>query len=140
MVYIFNIRDANRRYDKNLAIVRSMKSKSDFIVQEPLLAPSTSLFHNYLRLRDAGCWNKDSFNASYVPQFLRELKQNRAALDKLNEIWRDSKTMDIALCCFCQDETMCHRSIIAGLLQGVGTDVSCGSDYSKYYEIFKNLL
>lgn len=139
MVYILNIREAGRRFDQNLAIVRSMRSNSDFIVQEPLLAPSQNLFYRYLKLRDAKNWNAVSFREIYVPQFLRELKANRDALDRLNEIYRSAKTQDIALYCFCTDESLCHRSIIAGLLQGVGSTVSAGADYSEYYEMFKSL-
>lgn len=140
MVYIVNIREADIKYDKNIAIVRSLKSKSKLLVQEPLLAPSSDLFNRYLLLRYGGKWNKDTFDSIYVPQFLRELKANRPALDKLNEIYKSSKSIDIALCCFCTDEALCHRSIIAGLLQGVGCDVvTHNGDYSKYYKMYKTL-
>lgn len=45
----------------------------------------------------------------------------------------------MGLACFCGDETLCHRSIVAGLLQGAGADVrlASGADYSRYFEAFR---
>lgn len=45
----------------------------------------------------------------------------------------------VGLACFCGDETLCHRSIVAGLLQGAGADVrlASGADYSRYFEAFR---
>lgn len=140
MIKIARMSEIRRgQYDLNFAIVRSMKNPSDWLVQEDLLSPSKNLFYKYLDLKKAGNWNKKSFDEIYVPQFLRELKANKSATDKLNEIYSLSKTKSIALCCFCDDEELCHRSIIAGLLQGAGADVVASKDYRHYYEMYRAL-
>lgn len=140
MISIKRISEVRRgEYDDVFAIVRSMKSQSDFIKQEALLAPSANLFYKYLDLKKAGEWNQNSFNNIYVPIFLRELKGNKHAIDKLNEIYRLGRDKNIALCCFCTDQDLCHRSIVAGLLQGAGSRVNIQGDYTKYFEMFQNL-
>lgn len=139
MIHIARINEIRRgEYDEAYAIVRSMKSQSDWIIQEPLLAPSTDLFRKYLTIKNNKQWNQNTFETVYVPQFITELKQNPNAIAKLNEIYAKSKNgKNIALCCFCTDEKLCHRSIIGGLLQGVGADVRINGDYTHYYDIFK---
>lgn len=141
MVKIARINEIHRNeFDETYAIVRSMKSKSDWIMQEPLLSPSQSLFARYRQMVNDGTWSKEAFDTIYVPQFIKELKQNADAVEKLNEIYRKSRdNKNIALCCFCTDESICHRSIIGGLLQGVGANVIINADYSRYFEIYKQL-
>jgi len=59
----------------------------------------------------------------------------------LNQLYlADKAGKKINLVCFCPTEDMCHRIIIAGLLQGSGCDVQLKSniDYQKYYELYKN--
>lgn len=142
IIAVKRISDVGRgEYDESYAIVRSMKSQSDWLIQEPLLSPSKDLFFKYLSLKKAGKWDQQAFDSIYVPQFIRELKSNPAALKKLNELFGKSKEgRNIALCCFCPTEELCHRAIIAGLFQGVGADVEVGADYSRYYNYYRNLL
>lgn len=141
MVAVKRINEIKKgEYDEAYAIVRSMKSKSDWLIQEPLLSPTYGLFHEYLNLKNANNWNAQTFAEIYVPRFLKEFKSNPAARSKLNEICiKSQKGKSIALCCFCPSEELCHRSIIAGLLQGVGVNVEIGVDYSKYYELYCTL-
>lgn len=125
-------------YDETWAIVRSMRNPSPWMRQVQELSPSSELFHAYLALRDAGRWNANAFRDIYVPRFLYQVKHDPAALRALNALYaadrRDGKR--VALVCFCPDETTCHRSIVAGLLQGVGANVrtSSGRDYGAYYD------
>lgn len=134
--------DLNKdEYDRNIAIVRSMKGKSYWIEQMDVLSPSKALFFEYRRLADAGAWNQEAFDEIYVPRFIEEMRADapRAAL---NQLYKESKEgKRIALACFCTDEAMCHRSIIAGFLQGAGADVETktGSDYSRYFKMLKGL-
>lgn len=139
MIYIGNIREVDRgNFDQTWAIVRSLKSRADGITQVQVLSPSWNLFGKYQNLKKQGRWSADTFKGVYVPQFLREMK-SEAACAKLNELYTASKAgQRIALLCFCPDERLCHRSIIAGLLQGVGAEVklNSGADYTEYYRQF----
>ncbi|WP_155957648.1 hypothetical protein [Eubacterium sp. 14-2] len=45
----------------------------------------------------------------------------------------DKQGKRICLVCFCLDETLCHRSIIAGILQCTGIQIQgVKRNYSKY--------
>lgn len=139
MIYIDNIRCMKPQgFDFSYAIVRSMKGGSSFLTQLEVLAPSRDLWYKYLRLKERGIWNAYTYAKEYVPQFLEEMKSIWAR-DALNDLYHRSKAgAKIQLCCFCTDETLCHRSIIAGLLQGVGADVQLptGADYRHYYQMY----
>lgn len=134
MIYIKNIHNAKLEdYDEICAIVRSIKSNS--IKQVPELAPSKGLFYWYYNHKNE--WNFDLFKNIYYPRFIREFTQEgKDTLKKLRLLDREGKK--ICLVCFCFDETTCHRSIIAGILQGMKCNVitDTGNDYSSYYEDF----
>lgn len=138
MIVITNIRNLKpNMYDETYAIVRSLKSSSPWLKQVSVLSPSPSLFHKYMMLKNMGQWSAESFRTIYVPQFIYEMRYSQAAANALNTIvqmHREGKR--IAMACFCPDETLCHRSIIAGLLQGHGEEVitDTGNDYSLYYK------
>lgn len=141
MLQIANIRNVRKgQYDQVWAIVRSYKGQSDWIKQVPVLSPSWDLFGKYRDLKSDNNWNDQTFRSVYLPQFLSEMRSDEAR-QALNVLYRlDKAGQNIALVCFCPDETMCHRSIIAGLLQGVGCDVhtELGADYSDYYKLWKD--
>lgn len=137
MVTITNIRNTGREaYDEVWAVVRSLKNPCD-MKHVPELSPSWGLFKKYLALRDAGRWNADTFQKIYVPVFIREM-QSAAARRKLAELIElDRQGKHICLACFCADEAICHRSIIAGILQSLGITVSgVTGDYSAYGRAF----
>ena len=133
MITITNISNINYTdYDEVWAIVRSLKNPEN-MKHVPALSPSWNLFKTYLGLRDAGKWNTESFSDVYVPTFLREMR-SKIVRKKLTElIDLDRRGKHICLTCFCPDESLCHRSIIAGILQNAGVPV-CGvhADYSRY--------
>lgn len=143
MIFITNIRGLNKNNNgEQWAIVRSMKSKSDWIKQVTPLSPSTDLFHRYLELKNQGQWGQSTFQSIYVPQFLYDIKHNQQSIDLLNALWSaDKQQKDLWLACFCTQEDLCHRSIIAGLLQGAGCHVTTqnSTDYSKYWDMFRQL-
>lgn len=124
------------------AIVRSLTYPVPGATQMDVLSPSRDLFFWYRRMVNAGKWNKRAFDEEYVPRFLKEIKSSPAAKAALEDISRRSRNGEtIALACFCADESMCHRSIIAGILAGAGADVKTdsGKDYSFYYDMYRNL-
>lgn len=142
MITTLNIREAQKgEYDDVWAIVRFYKGKSSWIKQVSDLAPSKSLCLKYNRLKDEGKWNKSAFENIYLPEFLNEMCCEQAR-KRLNELYKaDRAGKNIALLCFCQDESLCHRSIIAGILQGVGCNVhtKLDKDYSKYYQDYMRI-
>lgn len=136
MIAVKRIADVNYDdYDEIWAIVRSLKNPNEHIKQVADLSPSWDLFKKYRALKEQENWNEITFHDIYVPQFLHEMHgPNQVRL--LNELYNIDKTGDsICLTCFCPDEELCHRSIIAGLLQGVGCNVTgVHADYSHYFE------
>lgn len=140
MIVIKNIKDVNyTEHDEVWAIVRSMKHPSLRMQQVESLAPSWNLFKQYRTLAARNEWNQTTFQNIYVPQFLQEM-HTEDAKHLLNELYTaDKNGKNICLVCFCPDETTCHRSIIAGMLQGAGCNVTgVKNDYSKYYKLWKN--
>ena len=133
MITVTNIRNVNNAaYDETWAIVRSLKNHGK-MKHVPELSPSWALFKKYLQLMDTGRWNADAFRSIYVPTFLKEMSgiEPKRKLSELVELDRQGKR--ICLVCFCRDESLCHRSIIAGILQYAGIHVQgVKGDYSKY--------
>ena len=139
MLKIDNIRNinANKGFE-HLIIVRSLRSKINGTLHVPTLSPSKDLFYSYLNWKKAGQWSKAKFELEYVPRFINEMKHNPNAIVILNSLCERSHNEDIALYCFCDDESLCHRSIVAGILLGMGADIACDKDYLKYYDWFMN--
>lgn len=142
MITFTNIRYANSNdFDEIWAIVRSLKSNSTKLTQVQALSPSKNLFFMYRNMVKTNNWNHNTFESIYVPTFLKEMHSDEAiaALNKLYQL--DKAGKNIACVCFCTDETECHRSIVAGLLQGVGCNVKIdsGNNYSHYYTEWKNI-
>ena len=140
MISIGSFKDINDLYDEIWIIVRSLKGgtpQTGNCYHVPVLSPSWDLFKDYCSWANAGIWNKDCFMEQYAPRFLKEMKSTEAK-QALNSLYFKSKNSNILLVCFCSNETMCHRSIVFGLLQGVGTETN-GNDYSHYYDMYKEV-
>lgn len=137
MITIRNIQNINyATYDEVWAIVRSLKYTNPHIRHVPELSPSWSLFKQYMNFRNKGNWNEETFRKVYVPQFLKEMRGEEQQ-KLLNYLFSTNK--HICLVCFCQDESLCHRSIIGGMLQGAGATVNgLTQDYSCYFNWWKN--
>ena len=139
MITVTEIRNVNyAAYDETWAIVRSLKNPGK-MRRVPELSPSWALFKKYLRLRDAGQWNADTFKSIYVPTFLKEMAGMEAQRNLSELIELDKQGKRICMACFCRDEALCHRSIIAGIVQSAGIHVQGVkgdySDYCRYKEI-----
>lgn len=143
MIHVTNIRTVDTAlYDETWAIVRSLKNPSARYKQVPELSPSMELFSLYREMVKQLQWGPDAFKDIYVPRFLKEIQDSEEAHDALNKlVVEDRAGRNIALVCFCTSERLCHRSIIAGLLQGVGCNVQTdtGADYSRYYRMYKQI-
>lgn len=142
MIKVTSFNKMPKLYHEYWAIVRSYSRPIEGVEWIEALSPSTLLFHKYLELRNSGKWNEESFSKFYVPQFLTDLKSNLYAKQCLNYLAEHSEMGErICLMCYCPDETLCHRSIIAGLLSGAGATISTdtGKDYSHYYKLYKEM-
>lgn len=145
MIIFKNIRGMTQTdgADRHIAIVRSLKNKSPWMEQMAELSPDKSLFYAYLDMKNTGEWNETAFREIYVPRFLKQIKQDKQAVAALNGLYVESKTKTIELACFCADEKLCHRSIIAGLMRGanaaVQTEHGDGSEYIDYYRQYKEI-
>lgn len=155
MIVIGNIKKLNTydldSIDEIWYIVRSIdrlpNCTGKIVLHVPELSPSSNLFYKYLNLKKNFDWNGCTFKDIYVPQFIEEMKLDTAKT-YLNKLFRRAQTSNILLLCFCDDETLCHRSIILGLEQGANEHLNkkilCGSldagnvDYSYYYDMWRN--
>lgn len=126
MIYTNCIKKAKASdYDEIWAIVRSMKTANPKIAfQVQSLSPSYALFKTYLDLRNAGNWNQKTFDEIYKPQFLLEIKNNPQAQQMLVGLCElDKRGRKICLVCFCDEYSLCHRSLVAELLIARGCNV-----------------
>ena len=82
----------------------------------------------------AGRFGTEYFQNVYVPWFLKDLEKNLEAQERLEYLCKESRMKRIALCCYCEDESLCHRSIIAGILLGMGAEIETKEEYRKYFE------
>ena len=144
MIKFGTYKDISSNFDEIWYIMRSVKNLShngNAVVRHvPLLSPSTDLFQEYLYLRNSGQWNLETFHNNYVLKFLKEMQG--PVLDLLHKLYEQSKYRDFLLICACSNEAMCHRSIIAGILQGMYPDIDIQSQddcnyMSYYYEFMK---
>lgn len=127
------------QYDENWLIVRKPDELPGFVKYVPALSPSPELFRKYRDAFHVGAFNQEFFEQVYVPQFLKELIENTEALSILQSLASVSKEKDILLACYCDVESMCHRSIIAGILLGMGAEIDAEPKYLKYYEQYQIL-
>ena len=166
-IIIGNMKSLNMHYDELWFIMRSMDwfykkkltgsrfkkySDTEFnqsnyrLLMQPNvkiideLSPSKDLYSVFMSLKVNGDWNMDVFLKKYVPRFLKEMSSQQDSKDRLNQLWElDRQGKTILLVCACQEENMCHRSIVAGLLHGVGCNVQSafGNDISRYGIYYK---
>lgn len=135
MIYIGNELDLDKaKYDENWMIVRKPGELPDFVRHEPALSPSIALFQKYREAYHAGKFDDTFFRQVYVPQFIKELSENHQALSILKMLVELSKEKDILLACYCENEHLCHRSIIAGILLGMHAQIQADEAYIRYYE------
>lgn len=135
MILLANVRDVKNLDCEVWYIVRSLGNlKLDEMHKHvPELSPNSRLFFRYLNVKKMGAWNRGWFDTNYVPAFIRQMKHDENAQAKLQELVSRSETEDIALVCFCNDEALCHRSIVGGILMNLGA--KCDEhirDYNHY--------
>ncbi|MCM1215076.1 MAG: DUF488 domain-containing protein [Lachnospiraceae bacterium] len=140
MIQILHVNDLNPSVcHEAWVVMRTRKYMKPGYYHVPELSPSWDLFSTYQQLYKSGRWNREVFDSIYLPRFLEEMK-TKEARSYLNYLWKQDKAgVIVQIGCSCQDETMCHRSIVGGLLEGVGANVcyTTGNSYKHYYDMYK---
>ena len=119
------------KYDEVWWIVRSPDKipTIEKLVQE--LSPSKEVFKAYRKAFHLGIFDEEYFQTVYVPDFLDDLVKNQSALEKLGWLCEKSREKNIILGCYCEEEALCHRSIIAGILLGMGAKIETKQSISN---------
>lgn len=142
MIYVSNLRSMQLlEAPVKWAIVRSYKNPLRGITQMVDLSPTKELFGKYLQWKSQGVWNHDTFRNLYVPEFMETTIATEAAMKALKLIrTMDTNGTGIAIGCFCENENMCHRAVVGGILEGLGCDVRYPREVShiEFYEEYKN--
>lgn len=136
MIRLGNIRDIDTSRAENWMIVRAPGEIPENARHVPELSPSPELFQKYRQAFHAGEFDRRFFDEVYVPQFLQELTKSQPALALLDNLKEESEKKDFSLCCFCEDESLCHRCIIGGILLGIGAAIETEPEYIKFYKKF----
>ena len=131
MIYFRNINDIEDYSGKEIwLIMRSVTGNLEKIAKlpnvhvVPELAPSEKLYTDFLLWKKKLDWGQEKFDNEYTPRFIYQLSTDKKAQLKLLELCK-RKDNSIYLCCACEREQMCHRIIIARLLDqwGIPIDV-----------------
>lgn len=143
MIRVGKIADMNNKISstaicENWMIVRSPDILLPYAKHEPQLAPSAELFKEYRKVFHTGTFDSEYFDHIYVPRFLKEMAYNQEAQKLLMTLCEESRKKDYFLGCYCENEKLCHRSLIAGILLGMGALIHTDPDYIKYFHMFRN--
>lgn len=118
------------KVDEVYGIVRNVKNKT-WLKNIPDLSPSNELYNYYLKEKNAFRWTSDKFKSVYIPWYMKDIKDTPISFDKNKNIF---------LGCFCQNEFLCHRSVLGVYLELLGYKVvSTSNDMEKYKE-YKEIL
>ena len=125
-------------FDEVWIICRSVQKLSRTLLNNPKvkhvpdLSPSKNLFFAYRNWVSQGVWNMSMWDTGYVPIFIEQMRNDEKAKAYLRQLADESNSKNIALVCFCKDETMCHRSIIGGILYHMGASIEIEEAYKAY--------
>ena len=91
-------------------------SKNIYDVWFPNLSPSEALLKEVFPITDVKSWR------SFRRRFLAEMKAPTAVKD-LDLLAALSHQTNLSIGCYCEDESMCHRSILRELLEKRGAEI-----------------
>jgi uncharacterized protein YeaO (DUF488 family) len=91
-------------------------SKNIYDVWFPNLSPSEALLKEFLATEDEKSWK------AFRRKFLAEMKGPEASKD-LDLLAALSHHTNLAIGCYCEDESRCHRSLLKELLLKRGAEV-----------------
>ena len=88
-------------------------AKNIYDVWFPNLSPSPPLLKEFFPIDDPKQWK------TFKRRFLVEMKQSEASRD-LDVLAALSHQTNFSVGCYCEDESLCHRSILRDLLEARG--------------------
>ena len=91
-------------------------SKNIYDVWFPNLSPSQALLKQALSIKDENSWK------AFKRKFVAEMKLPEAKRD-LDLLAALSHQTNLAIGCYCKDESRCHRSILRELLEQRGANI-----------------
>ena len=91
-------------------------SKNIYDVWFPNLSPSQALLKQALSIKDENSWK------AFKRKFVAEMKLPEAKRD-LDLLAALSHQTNLAIGCYCKDESRCHRSILRELLEQRGASI-----------------
>ena len=104
--------------------VRFAKFNIDGFIIDSRLSPPKELLLHCKQLEKEGKWSIDVFNSYYTPNFLSSLK-NENAVNALKQIMSKlDEGKDVIFVCYCKNPSMCHRSLVAKIIERFGYNVS----------------
>lgn len=124
--------------DVKIAAVRELSKPIDGALVCPELAADGFMSDLKAAAKADNTWNPSKFVGEYVPLYMRRLclPEARQTLNRIYKAVKAGKT--VAIACYCADEFVCHRVVIAGLFQGLGLEVTgVKADYSAYYDMWR---
>lgn len=134
---IVNQEELRQRYNSVWVVMREPPENMPVRFRHvPELAPTPELSLWFQQHKECIYRNPEMFAEDYAPRYIRELSDSQAALNELLILLSSArKGKRTALVCTCYHEELCHRSILAGILQGVAPDieVKASRDYIKYW-------
>ncbi len=138
MIFLENAKTVDtNEYDEVWLITRKVSGPRKNMIWVPELSPSEDLFFKYCKLKREGKWNEESFKNQYVPVFIKEMT-SETAKSKLNLLYEKSKSIPrIAIACYCDKESLCHKSIIGGMIAGSGAPNYYLGKYNHYFDLWK---
>ena len=144
MIYLGNVNEIDPSYyDEVWVICRKVEDcqelieGNDNVFHMPGLAPSQELFSWYRGRLHNGTWDENAFQDHYIPEFLEMFRKGSEACRLMKQLTEESRSKEIVLVCFCVDETLCHRSIVGGILMKMGAWIDCDPKYGDYGEMLK---
>ena len=148
MLYFGSFKDIDTtKYYKVVLAVRHLQHpvKGDNVIHAPVLAPSAYLIAKIRKEKEAGTFDYPMWRAVFVAEYMSELIASVNAQKTLINLYKAGCEKDILVCCYCPDDTVCHRSVIQGLMQGRGRKqnndvVVSDKDYSYFYDDFRRLV
>lgn len=140
MIYIGRVADMSSEYDENWMIVRAPEEIPYYAKHVPILSPLPDLFSQYKAALANGEFNKQWFEEVYVPRFTYDLANNPDALKVLTELCDLGQEKNMYLCCYCEDEKLCHRSIVSGILLGMGASIITEDSYRRYFLLLSKAI
>ena len=117
----------SRKYDEMWTVMcsptKGLKKRTE---NHPELAPSPELFQQFLSAKRKGGDIKLFFQNEFEDTFLHELAEREEARKSFEYLFNNRNNKDIILMCSCAKDSICHRSILRGILAGAAASVTGG--------------